>query len=390
MADGKYFYFSDHRIGGIGLYVISGSNEINEGGILEKNNITLATYFKIIWKNKFKIIGFSLCIGILSVVISFFMPKWYKSTAVILSPSSSASGLTGLGGLANLGIGNLLGENESIFKYMAILKSRGLREEVVKKFNLIEKYKSDNLEQAVKKFTDNYRMEMGDEYQINITVFDKDQELVADITNYVVRCLDTTNIELSILKAQKDRKNIENRYFKLIDSLNVVTAELADYMKNNNIVNLEGQSTLGVEAAIQLKSQIFATETEMNILKQTMNPDNQLVKNRELQLNSLKNEYNKLINENSDFVPAFSKIPLLGLNIKKYEYQIQYLSKVLEFVAPQYEKYRLDEAKETPTLQVLDWGIRPERKCKPKRAIIGILTTFVAGIFAASFFIIKE
>jgi hypothetical protein len=31
--------------------------------------------------------------------------------------------MSALGGLEYLGIGNLLGENESIFKYMAILKS---------------------------------------------------------------------------------------------------------------------------------------------------------------------------------------------------------------------------------------------------------------------------
>lgn len=357
---------------------------------MENNNITLVTYFDIIWKNRLKIIGFALTIGILSVAISFFIPKRYKATAVVLSPSSNSGGLSGLGGLASLGIGNLLGENESIFKYMAILKSRGLREKVVKRFNLIEKYEVENIEEAVKKFNNYYTMEMGDEYQINISVIDKDQELVADMTNYIIQCLDTTNIELSVQKAYKDRKNIEERYFELIDSLNTVTEDLANYMMENDIINLEGQTSVGVETALRLRSQIFAIKTELKIMKQSLNPNNQLVKNKEIELQSMNVEYNNLINKNSGFIPAFSQVPQLGLNIKKYEYSILYLSKVLEFLGPQYEKYKLDESKNIPTLQILDWGIRPERKCSPKRAIIGILTTFVAGLLSVSFFIIKE
>ena len=303
---------------------------------MDNNNITLMTYFNIIWKNKLKIFWISFAVGMISIIISLFLPKWYNSTAVILSPSSNSGGLAGLGGLANLGIGNLLGDNESIFKYMAILKSRGLKEKVVKKFNLVEKYESDNIEQAVKKFNENYRMEMGDEFQISISVLDKDQELVADMTNFIVKCLDTMNIEFSVKKARKDRLNIEQRYYQLIDSLHIVTNDLAEYMEKNNIINLEGQTTIGVEASVQLLSQIFAIKTEVDVMKQTFKQNNQILKNREIELNNLKNEYKQLVTQNKNFIPAFNEIPKLGVDIKKYEFTIKYLSKVIEFVGIMY------------------------------------------------------
>jgi uncharacterized protein involved in exopolysaccharide biosynthesis len=51
-------------------------------------------------------------------------------------------------------------------------------------------------------------------------------------------------------------------------------------------------------------------------------------------------------------------------------------------LAKQYEIAKIDEAKEATLIQVLDKAIEPERKSRPKRLLIVLLTGLVTGIVA--------
>jgi uncharacterized protein involved in exopolysaccharide biosynthesis len=53
---------------------------------------------------------------------------------------------------------------------------------------------------------------------------------------------------------------------------------------------------------------------------------------------------------------------------------------MLEVLIKQYELARVDEAKEGPLLQQVDVAVAPERKSKPKRAMIVFVAAF-AGLF---------
>jgi capsule polysaccharide export protein KpsE/RkpR len=298
--------------------------------------------------------------------------------------------MSALGGLEYLGIGNLLGENESIFKYMAILKSRTLREKVIKKYNLIERYDSENMQLALKELDNYFELELGDEYQLNISMQDKNQDQVADMTNYIVHLLDSMNVAITAKKARNDRKDIGRRYHSLIDSLHRVSNNMAEYMSENGIISLQDQITAGVTSASELQRQIVALETEIDVLKKSVQKNNPILKRKKIELENLKKEYYKILKTDQDYIPKFSEIPKIGAELKKYEKTINYLTRLLEFVGPQYEKFKLDENKETPSLQILDHGRRPDKKYRPKRAIIVIISTFVIGFLACSYFIIRE
>ncbi len=55
---------------------------------------------------------------------------------------------------------------------------------------------------------------------------------------------------------------------------------------------------------------------------------------------------------------------------------------IFEILAKQFEMAKLDEAKDYPLIQILDKAITPEKKTKPKRALIVILATLVAFFLA--------
>ncbi|MEA1986785.1 MAG: Wzz/FepE/Etk N-terminal domain-containing protein, partial [Candidatus Marinimicrobia bacterium] len=76
-----------------------------------KDNISLKDYLNIVWENKKQILLITFVAGILSIFISLLLPKWYKGTAVILSPTTS-NPMSAFGGLQSLGLGNLFSDNE--------------------------------------------------------------------------------------------------------------------------------------------------------------------------------------------------------------------------------------------------------------------------------------
>jgi uncharacterized protein involved in exopolysaccharide biosynthesis len=69
---------------------------------------------------------------------------------------------------------------------------------------------------------------------------------------------------------------------------------------------------------------------------------------------------------------------------------VKYFETIFELLAKQYEIARIDEARDASLIQVLDQAVEPERKSKPKRALITILTALVAGFLAVIWAFIKE
>ena len=61
-----------------------------------------------------------------------------------------------------------------------------------------------------------------------------------------------------------------------------------------------------------------------------------------------------------------------------------------ELLAKQYEVARLDEAKDPTIVQVLDPAVTPERKFKPKRAIIIAISTILALLGAILWAFLRE
>jgi len=69
---------------------------------------------------------------------------------------------------------------------------------------------------------------------------------------------------------------------------------------------------------------------------------------------------------------------------------LKYQEALWEILARQFEMAKLDEAKDFPLIQVLDKATAPEKKSKPKRSLIVILATLVAGFLAVIWAFIKE
>src|SRR4030067_348079 len=76
------------------------------------------------------------------------------------------------------------------------------------------------------------------------------------------------------------------------------------------------------------------------------------------------------------------RMPSVGMEYLRKLRDVKYNEILYELLAKQYEMAKLDEARDAVTIQVIDKAVIPEKKVKPKRAIIVALSTFTGLLFS--------
>lgn len=344
-----------------------------------------------------KLLIFNFLIILLAIAISFIIPKWYKASATILPTGNNSGGIGTLSALQSLGglASGLLGGGISsdINRYLAILKSRNLREKVIRKYNLMREYGSKNMEEALKEFDDNLKVDVGNEMQIEISFLDKNQNKVADITNYIVHCLDSTNISLSVQEAKNNREFINSRLKIAIDSLLLLQNQLKNFMKKHGVLDIENQVIVGLQSIGELRTELLQKQVEFDVAKKQLRKNNALLRKLQTELEVFQKQYKKFFSDSlskNRLIPPIDKIPDLYIKFSWLKKQIEYYEKIIEFLAPQYEQAKIQEAKTIPTIQILDYAVRPEKKYLPKRWLIVLITMLLSTTLSIYYVYWKE
>jgi len=304
------------------------------------------------------------------------MPKSYTATVVIMPPASDNVGLNPGSMLQSIGVPSFLlgGATDKTSKFIAILKSQTLANTIIKKFNLKKEYEIESYEEATQAFQSNLIYLIGDESQIYISFTDKNQDNVANITNKIVSVLDSINIQLSIKKAHEARRFIEDRFNIILDSLTILENNLQHFREEHKLFGLEDQIATEVQRAAALQADIMLKKVQLDVLKKSQQPESPEIKQLELEISIFQKEFDKFFfkQDNSKIFININNIPELQQNSMVFKRKLEYFKKLAEYLGPQYEQAKINEAKKISTLQVLDQAKRPEKKSKPRRALIVI------------------
>lgn len=350
-------------------------------------DLTLRDYYRIFMKNKWFIGIFTFIVSVIAIVISLLLPKWYAGTAQIVRPQAQVLNMSTI----QMEAMNIFGVADApTNRYLSILNSRQLKEKVCRKYNLMEAYDQKWMDKTVKEFEDNnYKVELGDENQIMVTVFDRDQERVADMTNYVVFLLDSINTHMATQYGRQEKSFIEHQLKQVMDSLSVIEAELLAYMNKKNVISVGDQLRSELEFASNLKYEILIKEIELKIMKQT-NQNKLLIEAKELEINEMQKQYDKLFQPGVEAFIDLSEASDISVFMRHVDRRLEYLNEVLLFLGPLYEQAKITEAKEIPNFEVLDYAHRPDRKARPKRVIIVIAAFMFALLSSGIYVLLKE
>lgn len=347
--------------------------------------IDLMSLLLIFAKHKKSIIGLPLLAAILAFGLSFLIPNVYNADTRLLPPQQPQGGaaafLSQLGGVAAAvsGAGGMKNPNDV---YIGMLKSRAIGDKIIEKYDLKTAYDTDSLETARRKLEENTLIVAGKDGLITIDVMDKDKERVAKLANsYVDELLNLTKT-LAVTEASKRRLFFEQQLEISKNKLANVEMELKRTLDTKGVISVDGNSKAIVETVGRLRAQISAKEIELSSLSAFITPSNADYKRVQQSLISLRSELARLENGRSDADADNDKAAEKpeGLQNIKLLRDVKYYQMLYELLAKQYEAARLEEAKDSAIIQVLDVAKVPERKSKPRRVNIAIFA-FLGTLF---------
>lgn len=356
--------------------------------------MSLHDFLNIIIMQKKLILTVTASAMIFFLLLFFFVyPVTFKSVVTVLPPEKNSE-FSGLGSLlagqdfSGLMSGGASTANSQLF--IEMLKSRSASEYVIKKYNLLKYYNSDNIQEAAEKINKKLEIELTKEGIIKLSVevssslfpmiYDEPDTLKifsANLSNSFIEALDLINREKLSSKAKKAREYIEEQL--IITKIHLDSAETAlmDFQKVNKAISLPEQVQAAIDAAAGLKTEIIKTEVELGLLESNLREDNKNLLALREKLVELKSQYSRMELGNKDYLLAFKEIPSLGRQLASLLRDVKIQNEVYLLLQQQYYKEKIQETRDLPTVDILDAAIPPIKKSSPRI----LYSTLIGGVF---------
>lgn len=331
----------------------------------------LTTYVAVLrrWQ-KFivRVVGITL---VASVVVALLLPKWYAARSSVIAPQESdftSSVRSLMGGLSAPALGGLGAGSPEADLFLAVLDSRSVREKLIEEFGLQRVYRARTMDDALKTFSRLARADLTDRGVVEVVVEDKNPQRAADIANAWVRALDEYNQHARMTTGKKTRLFVEARLRETRESLRVAEDALAGYERVHKFTPLGAGVSRDIESGASILAQRMALSVRMNRLNDLYRTDTPELQQTRSELAAVDRQIEKL--------------PPLALQYARLLRDVKVQEQVYELLVAQYEEARIQESKDTPTVEVLDPARKPQKKVRPVRWLFVLSLVGAAGILS--------
>jgi uncharacterized protein involved in exopolysaccharide biosynthesis len=349
-----------------------------------------------------------------ALVVAFLLPKRYQSTTQIMPPDTrsvsamaaalarSGGDIGGPGGLGSMAL-DLLGGNDSGSTFISILHSRTLQDRIIDLFGLMRVYGCRYRKDARTKLAE--RTTVGQDRKsgvIAVMVWDRDPHRAAALAQGYVDELNQLSAELNTSAAHRERVFIEQRLKAVKADLDEASKRFSEFSSKNTAIDIKAQGQAMVEAAATLQGRLIAAESQLHGLEQIYSDANVRVRSARAQVEELRRQLNKMggtdeslqsrngSSGSKDLYPSIRQLPLLGVQYADLYRNVKIQETVYELLTQQYELAKIEEAREIPSVKVLDKADVPEKKSFPPRLLISFSGIFVALIIACCWVLAKD
>jgi len=339
---------------------------------------------------------------VISAAIAFLIPKRYEAVARLMPPDQSDMNTAMLGALtakAGDAIGavasNVLGLRTSGATMVGILESRTIQDDLINQFDLRKVY-SEKRYNDTRKILEK-RTNISEDKKsgiITISVEDSNPGRAAALAKAYVTDLNNRISQLTTSSAHRERVFLEGRLESVKQELDAATLKLSRFSSKNKTFDPQIQGKAMMEAASSLQGQLIAAETELKGLEQIYGPENSRVRASSARVAELRNKLrgmsgttggasdDNITLSSSELYPSLEQLPLLGNTYYDLARRAKIDEAVFEVLTKQYELAKVQEAKEIPSIKVLDEPVVPESKSWPPRLFIiafGTLLSFAVA-----------
>jgi uncharacterized protein involved in exopolysaccharide biosynthesis len=350
--------------------------------------------FLLLWSHR-RILGRAALAGlVVAAILAFLIPKEYTSTARLMPPDQSSSegsamlaALAGRAGGTLTGLAaNALGMKTTGDLFIGVLESNTVQDDVIQKFGLQKLYGDHYLEDTRKELTKNTGISEDTKSGIiTVSVTDHDPKRSTAMAQEYINELNWVVNNLSTSSAHRERVFLDQRLDQVRNNLETDEKQFGQFASQKGAIDIAEQGKAMVTAAATLQGQLIATESELEGLRQVYTNNNVRVRSLQARVDDLHAALERLggkgTDENSSaqqIYPSLRQLPLLGVEYADLLRRTKVQEAVFEALTQQDEMAKVEEAKETPSVKVLDPPEVPQKKSFPPRALIALFGSILS------------
>jgi uncharacterized protein involved in exopolysaccharide biosynthesis len=381
-----------------------------------------AARLRLLWDHR-RLLVLATAIGLLaSAALAFLIPKSYTSTAQLMPPDTQSNSTLAMaaslaaksaGGLGSMA-GDLLALKSTGALFIGILRSDTAQAQLVEQFDLKKVY-GTRLEQDARAALDERTLVSEDRKSgiLTISVTDRSPQRAAALATAYVDQLNTLLASLSTSSAHRERVFLEERLKVAQHDLDEASNDLAQFSSQNSTLDPQTMGKVALNAAGNLAGELIAAQSQLEGLRQIYTDENSRVRSLNARVAELRRQLEKIggtkanpanqrssnalrrtaatLDPASDMpYPSLRNLPLLDVKYAEYYRRAKIQETVYELLTEQYELSKIREAKETPTVKVLDRPRVAEKKSFPPRMLIILVGTFLTFSVCLAFVLGSE
>jgi len=356
-------------------------------------------YLQLVWANRRWLCRVALYSALTSTLLAFAIPSRFESTARLMPPDNqpnsglamAAAAMSGVAGGAGGGLGgmasSLLGLKSTSDVFVGVLTSRTAQDKLIQQFDLKKLYGDRRMEDARKDLARHTDISVDRKSQIiAISVTDRSAVRAAAMAQAYTEELNRLVAELSTSSARRERIFLEGRLQAVNQDLEAAEKDFSQFASKNTAIDVKEQGKAMVEAAAMLQGQLIAAQSQYEGLREIYTDNNPRVRSVKARVDELQRQLEKLggkgesatmvsSQSGDSMYPSIRKLPLLGVTYADLYRRTKIQETVLEILTKEYEMAKVQEAKEIPTVKVLDVAQISDKRSFPPRLLIVFLGT---------------
>lgn len=321
------------------------ANENRKGEDFDSSNLVIFLYK---WRKPLFIVMAIALFGSWFFSLPWFITPKFKSTVILFPASTSSISKALLNEQSSKGQDiTAFGEDDQAEQLLQILNSNRIRDRIVKQYNLMSHYGIDTASDTkysrlFKEYDFNITFRRTEFMAVQISVYDTDPQIAANIANSIASLLDSTKNEMIHQRAYKGFKVVESEYNSLKAEVDLIV---------DSLIVLGGLGVNDVEYQSQVLNQQHAIA---------------------------------LMNGNKTAQAALQKkLDILGKYGGIYtslKNSLEFKTEQLTLLQAKYKEAKVDAEEYMPQKFVVSDAFKAERKSYPMRWLIVLVST-VAALF---------
>lgn len=337
---------------------------------------TLADLLGFLWRHRILIAAVVGGVTLVTVITVLAVPVEYTARATIMPQKGQAGGLFSAamaylgGGSLSLDLGSFAGE--SVIQE-TVIRSRHLADIMNAELDLEKRYKTSTRESRLRRWFSRLGTKSNREGLLVVSYRDRDPEFAAKVVSELLRQLDTFNRETRTTAGRRVREFLETRVVESEARLDSIEDSLAAYQAEHKTLVLDPSVESSVNLGAELLVRRIRLVTEIQMLRRTLGRGAPALTEKEIEIEALDRE--------------LARLPELNSDLSRLMRSRKVNERTHAFLYAQLEEARIEEARDTPTIDVLDPPVVPQEKSWPQRTYTVLIAFAVA--FALSLLLAK-